>query len=52
VRLELYKVLKLPEPKAVSEQPNQMQAGARQAAALRETVDNLLRMQRVVADDA
>ena len=48
VRLELYKVLKLP-PSAIREAPSEMQAEAQQASALKETVDHLLRMQRTVA---
>jgi len=51
VRLELYKVLKLTRPKSMAEEPGEMQAEARRASALRETVDNLLRMQKVVAPD-
>ncbi len=47
VRLELYKVLKLPQ-RTLREQ-SEMQAEARRASALKETVDNLLRMQRTVA---
>jgi type I restriction enzyme R subunit len=47
VRLELYKVLKLPQ--RVLREQSEMQAEARRASALKETVDNLLRMQRMVA---
>jgi type I restriction enzyme R subunit len=46
VRLELYKMLKLPQ-RTLREQ-SEMQAEARRASALKETVDNLLRMQRTV----
>jgi type I restriction enzyme R subunit len=47
-RAELYKLLKLPLQRAISEAPTEMQADARRVRALRETVDNLLRMYRVV----
>jgi type I restriction enzyme R subunit len=50
VRLELYKVLKLPQ--RVLREQSEMQAEARRASALKETVDNLLRMQRMVAHAA
>jgi len=49
VRLESYKVLKLPPQKAIREAPSEMQAEIRRASDLKETVDNLLRMQRMVA---
>lgn len=48
VRAELYKRLKLPLQRAISEAPTEMQAAARRVRALRETVDNLLKMYRVV----
>lgn len=49
VRAEMYKLLRLPLQRAISERVTEMQADARRAKALRETVDNLLRMYRVVA---
>ena len=49
VRLELYKTLNLPLRGAVREKVEPMQAELRRASALKETVDNLLRMYRVVA---
>jgi type I restriction enzyme R subunit len=49
VRAEMYKLLRLPLQRAISERATEMQADARRAKALRETVDNLLRMYRVVA---
>ncbi len=48
VRAEMYKLLRLPLQRAISEGATEMQADARRAKALRETVDNLLRMYRVV----
>jgi type I restriction enzyme R subunit len=49
VRTEMYKLLRLPLQRAISEGATEMQADTRRAKALRETVDNLLRMYRVVA---
>ena len=49
VRAEMYKLLRLPLQRAISEGAAEMQANARRVKALRETVDNLLRMYRVVA---
>jgi len=49
VRLELYKVLKLAPQTAIHEALGEMQAEVRRASALKETVDNLLKMYRVVA---
>jgi len=49
VRAEMYKLLRLPLQRVISERATEMQADARRAKALRETVDNLLRMYRVVA---
>jgi len=48
VRAELYKLL-MPSQKAVSEKRGEMRAETRRPSTLRETVDNLLRMQRMVA---
>jgi len=48
VRLELYKVLRLPPQRAIREEQSEMLAEAQRASALKETVDNLLRMYRVV----
>ncbi|MGA9350825.1 MAG: HsdR family type I site-specific deoxyribonuclease [Anaerolineae bacterium] len=49
VRTEMYKLLRLPLRRAISEVATEMQADARRAKVLRETVDNLLRMYRVVS---
>ena len=50
VRLELYKALRLaPQKATVREKPGEMSAEVWRASALKETVDNLLRMYRVVA---
>jgi type I restriction enzyme R subunit len=49
VRLELYKELKLSPPGVIRDERSEMQAEARRASALRETVDHLLKMHRVVA---
>lgn len=49
VRTELYKLLKLPRRRAIREEPSEMLGEARRASALKETVDNLLRMYHVVA---
>ena len=50
VRLELYKALRLtPQRATVREKPSEMPAEVWRASALKETVDNLLRMYRVVA---
>jgi type I restriction enzyme R subunit len=49
VRAEMYKLLRLPLQRAISERATGMQAEARRVKALRETVDNLLRMYRVVS---
>jgi hypothetical protein len=47
--MELYKLLKLPPQRAIREELSEMLAEARRVSALKETVDNLLRMYRVVA---
>jgi len=51
VRLELYKILRpQPQPERVTrDEPAEMQVEARRVSALKETVDHLLRMSRVVA---